>query len=180
MLRLTRHASLLAFALLACGCQRGQFAVASSGGGPGLDPLGCYILIVRGNGLDWFGRVQQPTQTVLCVLVLAPEVQARSVSDFVSDGLFTSQYRRAWQTDSGQVSYLISWNRHRDTVSMAGSQFDRSAGDTFILRRNSKDSWSVQQLPSVSGDADVVKALAEIKRLMPDDPLIRSLTIHET
>ena len=113
----------------------------------------------------------------VCVVALCPGLRGglRGSSDSFRGYSATSSW--TWQTDVGDVSLSMSWDRRADTVEIAGARYSRAAGNTFVARYEHPGRWRIQQLVSIPLPRAPTDALESIQRQLADDPLVSSLAV---
>lgn len=113
----------------------------------------------------------------VCVVALCPGFRGglRGSSDSFRGHSATSSW--TWQTNVGDVSLSMSWDRRADTVEIGGARYSRAAGNTFLARYEHPGHWTVQQLASIPLPRTPTSALEQIQQQLPNDPLVSSLAL---
>ena len=169
----TTVAITVALALSGCGLQLGKYTVSGSTFDL-LEPEFGMIAIDRGT--RW--GAASPDQNLVCIVALCPGAKIRPPSDsWNSNWMFTSSSGYSWTTEDRKVNFSYSWNRLSDNIDIAGSHFNRFAGNAFVARCDAQGEWRVQQISSVTA-VDPHDALRQIQRQLPDDSYIASLSIY--
>ena len=163
------------------GCDTGSSEkfIAPGDKGFGLASHNGSLLIVPGSPLLDNGRTMGPQENLLYLLVVCPGLAANASGNLTDFGQRSNTYIWQWETSKGQVSVRASWDKRKDEVSIGKQQFDRNAGSTFVIIRQSDGKLMVTQLPSPGPDADAKIALSFIQKHMTNDAEIASVRLAE-
>jgi hypothetical protein len=139
------------------------------------------------NGMFWTvpgnavlnGQTMGPQENLLYLLVVCPGLAASGRGTATDYQQRFNAYISRWETQKGEVSVMVSWDKRADKVSIGKKQFKRKAGNTFVVVRQSSGNLVVTQLPSPGPDADAKTALNFIQKHMTNDALIASVRLPE-
>jgi hypothetical protein len=160
---------------LITGCGRAKFVAPSSG----------YVELATHNGFLWTipGKsllddgTMGAQQNLLYALVVCPDLAANEKGAETSYGGRVNSYVSHWGTSTSRVAVAVDWDKHTDTVKIAGQTFGRSTGRVFVVRRDRSGSLSSTQLPSPPRDLGPDHALRYIQQHMSTDAVVTSIRL---
>jgi hypothetical protein len=166
--------AVVALAMVGCGAQSGRFVTTGAELDPLLVPVGSIDIV---SGYE-NGSADVSDRHLLYLLVLTPGLQQHwsgpSGSDF---GEYVTTLNHNWDTDAGKFAVSVSWNRKRDVVTIGSQEFQRRAGDVFIVTVNTNGSVSGEQLPTLSTPAGASRLLQYVQQQRPNDKRISSVVL---
>ena len=86
-------------------------------------------------------------------------------------------YFSFWKTPTGKVTVAVDWDKRADKVHIGQQEFNRGAGDVFVIIRQPDGRVVSTQLPSAGPDADPKTALEFIQKHMTNDSLVASIRL---
>jgi hypothetical protein len=139
------------------------------------------------NGMFWTvpgnavlnGQTMGPQENLLYLLVICPGLAATGRGTATDYQQKFNAYISRWETQKGEVSVTVRWNKRADTVNIDKQQFKREAGSAFVVVRQPSGNLDAAQLPSPGPDANAKTALNFIQKHMTNDALIASVRLPE-
>jgi hypothetical protein len=169
----------LVFGTIGCGVQRGRFATTGDEFNALVSPVGG-IDIVSGYetaSAKSTGAINE--QHLLYMLILTRSNQehgANSSSDF---GKYVTAINHTWNTENGQLTTSIHWDRQADTVLVGAQEFIRAKGNVFVVRVDTNGVASGQQLGNLGAHSNCQEVLSYIQQQLPGDVVISSAQINK-
>lgn len=170
--------SALAF-LLTGGCgesQRGRFIIVGERSMALSSPIGVVDIVDGRDERDEGGSPR--SQALLFFVIFCPNMRPLGSEGRSDYGRYVSSFNFTWKTETGPVSTSISWDRRRDTVSIAGRSFQRQLGNVFVIRRETDGGFVPQQLSTLGERADFLGVLQHVKSELPHDPVVAGLALN--
>jgi hypothetical protein len=165
--------SVAAAAITGCGAQGGHFVATGEESQPLLTPVGTIEIV---SGLE-NGSPDVSDRHLLYLLILTPGLRqgwSGSSSDF---GKYVTTLKHNWDTEAGSFAVSVSWDRKRDVVTIGSREFQRRAGDVFVVTVNTNGAVSGEQLPSFSAPGGASTVLRYIQQQLPNDKRISSIVL---
>ena len=137
------------------------------------------------NGMFWTvsgnavlnGQTMGPEENLLYLLVVCPGLAASGRGTATVYQRRSNAYISTWETQRGEVSVTVSWDKRADKVTIGKQQFNRAAGSAFVVIRQPDGKLVATQLPSPGPDVDPRTALNFIRKHMTNDALIASVRL---
>ena len=166
----------VAFAIVGCDVQRGRFST-SGDRSQALSPeVGC-IDIVSGHGCKPFNTTNSDEQHLLYVVIVCPGVRAQGSSSSSQYDKHDTTLNHTWNTTAGLIAIAVRWDRQADTVSIGKQEFMREHGNLFIVRCEAGGVTTCRQLTGLGSHAGCQEVLQFIRKQLPKDRLVASLTL---
>jgi len=172
---LAATASLLPVVCAIVGCgQGGRFVTTGVDSQGLLTPVGC-VDIVTGNEN---GSADASDRHLLYLLILTPGLRELGSSSFSDYGKYVTTLKDQWDTEKGSFAVTLSWDRTRDVVTIGDREFDRSAGDVFVVAVDTNGAASGEQLPTLGAPSGASGLLHYIQKQLPNDKRISSIVLR--
>ena len=113
---------------------------------------------------------------MLYLLVVCPGLAANGRGTATDYGQRFNAYTSRWETQQGEVSVTVSWDKRADSVKQ---QFNRNAGNAFVILRQPDGKLVATPLPNPGPDSDANSALHFILQHMTNDALIASIRLPQ-
>jgi hypothetical protein len=171
----------VAFAIVGCDFQRGRF-ITTGGKSQALAPIVGCIDIVSGYASKSSNTADIDEQNLLYVVTLRPDVQRHGTGNIaegstIDYGKFVTTLKHTWDTSSGTIAVAVQWDRQADAISIGKQKFIREKGNLFIVRCETGGETACQQLASLGPHDGFQEVLQSIRKQLPNDQLITSLTL---
>ena len=116
---------------------------------------------------------------MLYLLVVCPGLAANGRGTTTDYGQGFNAYISRWETQQGGVSVTVGWDKRADSVHIGKQQFNRNAGNAFVILRQPDGKLVATPLPNPGPDADANSALHFILQHMTNDALIASIRLPQ-
>jgi len=164
--------ALLAFS--GCG-QLGRFVTSGEESQALATPVGCVDIVVGHERKS----TDESDQNLLYLLIVTPGLRELGSGSSSDNAEYVTTLKDNWNTEKGSFAVAVSWDRKRDVVTIGSREFQRRAGNVFIVRSNPNGAVSGEQLPSLGTRTDASGLLQYVQQQRPNDKSISSIVLSQ-
>lgn len=168
-----------ALVITGCGVQRGRFVTTSYMSNAFSSPVGSIDIVDGYETKPAHDAGDINDQHLLYAMFVTPCLQEHGSSGRSNFGEYVTTINHTWNTEKGNLTVSISWNRQTDIVTIAKQDFAREKGDVFVVRLNASGEISGQQFMSLDAHIRCQDVLQYIQQQLPNDELISSVKLYK-
>jgi len=164
--------------IMGCGAQRGRFGVTTETGCSFSTNIGG-VYILQGSGSKPINTTDTDDGNLLYLVIIGPIIRVHGSASRFDSEKYLTKLDYSWETEKGELTVSIHWDRQRDIISIGKKEFSREKSNLFIVRFEPGRDAECQQLTNLDPHVACQGVLESIHGQLPNDKTISALTLFK-